>query len=157
MHGRYAGWWRRVGASLLDSLILGVPSGIVNATVRAAAPKRTTLCRNLDDELYRCRVPTGAGWAMIIVATLVMFAITVAYYVHFVGKTGQTLGKQACGIWVVDERTGLPGIGNARATGRYFGSILSALPCLLGLLWPLWDAKKQTFHDKLAHTVVVVR
>ena len=34
-------------------------------------------------------------------------------------------------------------------------TILSALPCFLGYLWPLWDAKKQTFHDKIVNTYSV--
>ncbi|MFC3854060.1 RDD family protein [Salinispirillum marinum] len=35
---------------------------------------------------------------------------------------------------------------------RYF---VSTIPLLLGFFWMLWDAKNQTWHDKLAGTVVV--
>ena len=33
--------------------------------------------------------------------------------------------------------------------------VLDSLPCYLGYLWPLWDAKRQTFADKIMSTVVV--
>jgi hypothetical protein len=33
--------------------------------------------------------------------------------------------------------------------------ILDSLPCYLGYLWPLWDAKRQTFADKVMGTVVI--
>jgi len=46
------------------------------------------------------------------------------------GQTGQTIGKQ-------------------------FVHVLDSIPCFVGYLWPLWDVKKQTFADKLVHTVVV--
>ena len=58
------------------------------------------------------------------------------------------------GIRVVDAKTGAV-IGQARAIGRYFAMIISAIPCYLGFLWPLWDVRKQTFHDKIVGTVVL--
>ncbi len=47
--------------------------------------------------------------------------------------------------------TGLSG----RAGLRYVGRIASTIPCLLGYFWMLWDSEKQTWHDKIATTVVV--
>jgi uncharacterized RDD family membrane protein YckC len=41
------------------------------------------------------------------------------------------------------------------AIGRSFVHIIDGIPCYLGYLWPLWDAKKQTFADKIMGTVVV--
>ena len=38
---------------------------------------------------------------------------------------------------------------------RYFGRWVSAIPCLLGYFWMLWDKEKQTWHDKFATDVVV--
>jgi uncharacterized RDD family membrane protein YckC len=70
------------------------------------------------------------------------------------GPKGQTLGKMALGIRVIDFNTGGP-IGYGRGLLRYIGKIISAIPCLLGYLWMLWDKEKQTWHDKIATTVVV--
>ena len=55
---------------------------------------------------------------------------------------------------VVLEATGQP-IGGAMGIGRYFLHILDSIPCYVGYLWPLWDAKKQTFADKIVKTIVV--
>jgi len=57
------------------------------------------------------------------------------------------------GIRVYDLRHGGP-IGTGRAIGRYFARILSAIPCLLGYFWMLWDPQKQAIHDKVAGTIV---
>jgi uncharacterized RDD family membrane protein YckC len=71
------------------------------------------------------------------------------------GRTGQSIGKGAMGTYLVKE-----------ADGQYIGAGMSVLRqivhfvdgiCLLGYLWPLWDAKKQTFADKIMGTVVVKR
>jgi uncharacterized RDD family membrane protein YckC len=30
-----------------------------------------------------------------------------------------------------------------------------SLPLLISYLWPLWDSRNQTLHDKMASTIVV--
>jgi len=70
------------------------------------------------------------------------------------GPAGQTLGKKALGIRVVDFNTGGP-IGAGRGFLRWIGRIPSGIVFALGYLWMLWDPQKQTWHDKIAGTVVV--
>jgi uncharacterized RDD family membrane protein YckC len=78
-----------------------------------------------------------------------------AYLAFFEGSpSGQTIGKRALGIRVIDFRAGGP-IGFARGLGRTAARILSGLLCHLGYFWMLWDGERQTWHDKLATTVVV--
>ena len=78
-----------------------------------------------------------------------------AYYAYLEGSpSGQTVGKRAMSIRVIDFNTGGP-IGTTRGLIRYLGRILSGIPCLLGYFWMLWDSQKQTWHDKIATTVVV--
>jgi len=89
--------------------------------------------------------------------SLVQLAGAVAFvflWSKMIGATGQSWGKKAMKIKVVDATTGQY-LGQGRAVGRYFAQIISAIPCYLGFLWPLWDAKKQTFHDKIVGTSVV--
>jgi uncharacterized RDD family membrane protein YckC len=64
-----------------------------------------------------------------------------------------TLGKMALGLMVLDT-DGYP-INFGQATGRHFGKILSALPCYGGFIAAFFNEKKQTWHDSMAHTVVV--
>jgi uncharacterized RDD family membrane protein YckC len=69
-------------------------------------------------------------------------------------RLDQTLGKRALGIRVIDFQTGGP-IGFGRGVVRYIGKFVSGIPLALGFLWMLWDREKQTWHDKIATTVVV--
>lgn len=70
------------------------------------------------------------------------------------GKTGQSWGKKALGLKLVSESTGQP-IGPGMAFARDICHILDSLACFIGWLFPLWDAKRQTFADKIISTVVV--
>jgi uncharacterized RDD family membrane protein YckC len=80
--------------------------------------------------------------------------IGIAYFTYFEGQSGQTLGKRALSIRVVDINGGGP-IGYSRAFIRYVGRYVSFVVILLGYLWMLWDPQKQTWHDKFANSVVV--
>ena len=78
-----------------------------------------------------------------------------AYYGYLEGSpSGQTLGKRAVNIRVIDFSTG-GAIGPGRAVLRFVCRYISAIPCLLGYFWMLWDKEKQTWHDKLSNSVVV--
>jgi uncharacterized RDD family membrane protein YckC len=46
-------------------------------------------------------------------------------------------------------------IGAGMSIVRPIVHYVDLIPCYLGLLWPLWDDKKQTFADKIMNTVVV--
>lgn len=123
--GPRAGFGHRLGAFLVDSLLLGVVQFVLSVL--------------LNQE---------------VVAALSL-ALGLAYFTYFEGSAaGQTLGKRALGIRVYDFRAGGP-IGYGRAFLRWVGRIVSTIPCLLGYLWMLWDGEKQTWHDKIAGTVVV--
>ena len=98
-------------------------------------------------------IPAGIVDAIIGVQ-LFGFLAPIAYSVYFIGSSGQTLGKKALNIRVVRDGSPAP-IGYGLATGRYFAAILSGIPLGLGYLWPLWDSKNQTFHDKICSTVAV--
>ena len=81
--------------------------------------------------------------------------IGLAYFIYLEGSpSGQTVGKKAMNIRIVDADSGGP-IGYGRAVLRYFARILSAIPCALGYFWMLWDDNKQTWHDKITTDVVV--
>ena len=90
-----------------------------------------------------------------LVGSLIGLIGGIAYYTMLEGgPKGQTLGKMALGIRVIDLARGGP-IGYGRGFIRYIGRIASAIVLLLGYLWMLWDPEKQTWHDKFAGSVVV--
>jgi len=67
---------------------------------------------------------------------------------------GATPGKMFIKAKIVDEES-LEEPSTKQLVIRYFAYIVSAIPLFLGYFWAGWDKKKQTWHDKLAHTVVV--
>ncbi len=89
---------------------------------------------------------TGVAWLLGLIGTL--------FLAYKEGTTGQTPGKKAVNIRVLRESDGQP-IGFGMAFVRRLCHILDEFACCLGFLWPLWDAKKQTFADKIIGTVVV--
>jgi uncharacterized RDD family membrane protein YckC len=81
--------------------------------------------------------------------------VSLAYFTYFEGgETGQTIGKRVMNIRVADFENGAA-IGYGRAAIRWVARFLSAIPLGLGYFWMLWDAEKQTWHDKLSTSVVV--
>lgn len=123
--GPRAPFFTRLAAAIIDGVLLSVVS-----VIASAATGRT------------------GGWVISVV-------VGVVYFGFFEGSaSGQTIGKKALGIRVIDYRTGGP-IGFGRAVLRFFARYLSALPCLLGYFWMLWDKERQTWHDKLISDVVV--
>jgi uncharacterized RDD family membrane protein YckC len=70
------------------------------------------------------------------------------------GTTGQSFGKRALKLRLISEQTGQP-IGPLMAFVRDICHILDSLACYVGWLFPLWDAKRQTFADKILNTIVI--
>lgn len=93
---------------------------------------------------------------------LVILGMVLAYVIQIwnkgirQGRTGSSIGKGVLGIAVVRENNGRylgVGLGLARWLVYYiFGSL-----CLLDYLWPLWDARNQTWHDMVIGSVVIRR
>jgi uncharacterized RDD family membrane protein YckC len=65
-----------------------------------------------------------------------------------------TPGKMLVGIKIVDEKT-LSNISPKQSIIRSFGCLLTAASLMIGLVWMLFNTKKQAIHDMMANTVVV--
>jgi uncharacterized RDD family membrane protein YckC len=82
-------------------------------------------------------------------------------YQWWASASGRSLGKRALGIRVIAMDTGrAPGAG--RGFVRMIVTLLIGLASMILLpfslidhLWPLWDERRQTLHDKAAGTLVV--
>lgn len=84
----------------------------------------------------------------------VLFFVPWLYYWLFTGLKGQTPGKMAVGIKVVNAAGSVPGLGYA-ALREIPGKIASSIVIYLGFLWIAWDRQKQGWHDKIAKTYVI--
>jgi uncharacterized RDD family membrane protein YckC len=75
-------------------------------------------------------------------------------YIGFLnGSVGQTPGKKVMGIKVVSDKNGQV-IGGGMGIVRTIAHFVDSLACYIGWFFPLWDAKRQTFADKIMTTVV---
>ena len=153
-----AGWGKRVGAYLLDGVIVGVPLGVIWIIVIAASNQRTGQIACTDT--FTCHYVTVFHPATFWPASIAIWLVAVLYYVILIGRSrGQTLGMMAIGIAVRDSSNADQSIGFGRALLRYIVMFLLGLPfgipLLVDLLSPLWDSRQQAWHDHAATSMVV--
>lgn len=134
----YAGFWQRFGALFLDSLLIYILLFVI-----------LLIFFDIGDIANPEASPGLAG-------VLVLYALPPALIMTFWIKKSATPGKMAIAAVIVDARTGGKPT-TKQFLIRYLGYGLSTLPCFLGYLWIVFDARKQSWHDKLADTVVVRR
>jgi uncharacterized RDD family membrane protein YckC len=126
----YAGFWIRVGAAIIDGILLAIVNWILSLALL-----------------------TAGSLELIYVAYLLNLVVNIAYYAGMESSDKQaTLGKMAVGIKVGNENG--EKLSFANAAGRYLGKILSAFILLIGYIMVAFDEKKQGLHDKLANTYV---
>ena len=132
----YVGFWARVGASIIDTmLVVVICFPLVTWIYGRDYWSSTALVQGPVDFLI--------NWVLPAVAVLLFWIYRQA-----------TPGKMAISARIVDAQTGgRPS--NAQLIGRYFAYYLSMLPFFLGFVWVAFDPRKQGWHDKLAGTVVV--
>ena len=94
-----------------------------------------------------------SGVVLVGLGLLLMLAIQIWNRAFRQGRTGQSIGKKVVGLKLVEERTGRP-VGAGMAFVRDLAHTLDGF-AYIGYLWPLWDAKRQTFADMVMSTVVV--
>ena len=133
----FATWWQRVGATLIDGLVLTIPLIILYF-----------LFATRHSVLY----------------VLLSIVMEGAYLIWYLSRpAGQTVGNRVANTRVVDATTGQP-LDVSRSFKRWFVmalinfSVYVVVGLVLGpldILWPLWDARRQTLHDKFAGTIVV--
>jgi uncharacterized RDD family membrane protein YckC len=147
---RYAGFWKRFVAAIIDSMILGVVELIVFIPFLGALG--LGIVAHHDEE---------AGLAFIFaLISAYLFAAMAAliagwlYYALMESSTKQaTLGKMAISIKVTDMAGNRISFG--RATGRYFGKYVSALIMYIGFFMAGFTQQKQALHDIMASCLVV--
>ncbi len=132
----YGGFWIRVGAALIDTLLLS----LVIAPILTAIYGQEYWIQ--QDFLY-------GTWDLL----LNYLFPAVAVMIFWIYKSA-TPGKMVLKLRIVDANTGgKPS--NGQLVVRYLGYYVSTIPFLLGLIWVGIDKRKQGWHDKLANTVVV--
>ena len=127
----YAGFWIRVGAYIVDGILLWIVQVLIGFTLFS---DYSVVDSNLT-------------------LSMISLFIGIAYFAGMESSTRQaTIGKILFRLKVGDAQGNQITFGNA--VGRYLAKILSAIILCIGFMMVGWDDKKQGLHDKLAKTFV---
>lgn len=133
----YVGFWARVFASVVDSvlvIILMAPLTLITFGVG-----------NHDAEDYGDWDPANFVLSTVIPAMIVLI---------FWARRQATPGKMLIHARIVDATTGGPPR-TGQLVLRYLGYFVSTFALGLGFLWIAFDRRKQGWHDKMATTLVI--
>ena len=150
----YVGFWLRLFASLIDSiLVLCIVLPLVRFVYGSDGVPSDFHLHNLQEAfihdplgfLFKGPLDFLISWVLPAIAVILFWIYRSA-----------TPGKMVIGAKILDAQT-LEMPTNRQLIGRYFGYYLSMLPLIppLGMVWIAFDHRKQGWHDKLAGTVVV--
>jgi uncharacterized RDD family membrane protein YckC len=135
----YAGFWIRVLAYIIDTVILDIFLVPLSFAIRFAVGGPVN--------------PLQINWTAMLVNTPISLLLVCSYYTFFVGKYGATPGKMATKLRIVNP-DGSP-VSYAKALGRMFAVMVSFLCCYIGVLMVAWDAEKRGLHDRMCSTRVI--
>ena len=150
----YAGFWMRFVAAIIDGVLIGIVNLIILVPFLGLVGL-TAASRASDVDMES----EGAGLMIALLSTYLisMLAVAVAGWLYFAlmesSARGATLGKMALGLRVVDLNGNRIGFG--RATGRYFGKIVSSAIFCIGYIMAGFTQQKQALHDIMAGCLVV--
>ena len=148
---RYAGFWIRFVASVIDTIIVSMIVGPLLWKVYGSAyfQDYINLLQGRIDVAAADR-PMFAGPADVLIS-LVLPAVGVVIF--WIARSA-TPGKMALSLKIVDAKT-LGPLTAMQSIGRYLGYYVSMFGLMLGFLWIAFDPRRQGWHDKLARTVVI--
>ena len=133
---KYTGFWPRVGANLIDVVILMVITLPILISIYG--------WEYFEGDFF------VAGFADFLLSWIFPLIATITFWVY----RQATPGKMAIAARIVDAKTGDKPTFQQYFV-RYIGYFIASIPLGLGIFWIAWDKKKQGWHDKLAGTVVV--
>jgi uncharacterized RDD family membrane protein YckC len=148
-----ASWGSRVGATLIDGLVLLIPAVVLGWLIVGAA-------FDGDSSTW---VVLGASVLYVVAMAAVVFLYAPLLSMRSGVHNGQTLGKQAIGIRVVRDNGEPMGFGWSALrevvvkslTIWIASTIIPFVPWLLDVCWPLWDDENRALHDIVVSTHVV--
>lgn len=127
-----AGFWIRLLANLCDGIMVGLITLPISIIMTATSDTTNTLLGYLQ------------------------FLVGFGALAWWMGNQGGSPLRRKLGVLVLDENDG-SFIGTQRAVIRIAMSWVSGICLLLGYLSMLWHPRKQTWHDRVAHSIVVRR
>jgi len=158
----YSGFWRRFASLIIDGFVLMIPMVVLMFTfgIPAVMTDFTSsfspeTIESLDqEEMEMMMSQFSALVPSMILINLLSIIVPWLYYALMESSSLQaTLGKLAMGSIVTD----LDGdrVSFLRATGRYFGKVISYFILMIGFLMAAFTERKQALHDLMAGCLVI--
>jgi uncharacterized RDD family membrane protein YckC len=148
---RYAGFWKRLVADCVDSILLDAASFLVGLMflgiafwVIPGAVKSGSVFESLN------------SLAVQVAIVVIRCGLALVYFTWATYRFGTTLGKRPFRIYVVtaDDRTPIT---FRRSLVRCLSYAFSYLPLCAGFLMVLFQPEKRALHDLIAGTVSIIR
>lgn len=144
----YAGFWVRAAARVVDLLIILAVFNLFYLLDRYGAEAGLWAGGEFGERL----VHDGFSVEQVM-RGIFLLGFPVFYYVYLHGSYGQTFGKMAMRIRVLNEDG--TAIDHRKALARWFGYLLCDLTLYFGYFWAAFDSRKQGLHDRICRTIVV--
>lgn len=135
----YAGFWVRLGATLIDTVLVMA----ITFPLLVAIYGWDYFDPEMNSGMFAGPTDFLITWVFPLVAAIWFWRARQA-----------TPGKMALRLRIVDADSGQT-LSTGQCVGRYFAYLASIIPLCLGFVWIAFDRRKQGWHDKLAHSVVV--
>ncbi|MDD5571692.1 MAG: RDD family protein [Bacteroidales bacterium] len=156
---KYAGFWLRLVAIIIDGLIIGAAKLIIIGPFLAVIG--ITAARDFSDMKQECSSSACEIVSLIgplvgaaLIANFIVVIISWLYFALMESSARQaTIGKMALGIIVTNMNGEKVNFG--QATGRYFGKIISGIILCVGYIMAGFTEKKQALHDIMANCLVI--
>jgi uncharacterized RDD family membrane protein YckC/Tfp pilus assembly protein PilE len=138
---KYAGFWIRYVALIVDSLILFIPNVII--------------------QFIFAFILVSAGFASTSITTRIISELVnlLVFWIYFVAMTygaGATLGKMMVGITVKSDTLQKLSLGRI-VIRETIGKLISGIILFIGYIIAAFTQKKQALHDTFAHSVVIYK
>jgi uncharacterized RDD family membrane protein YckC len=138
-----SGWWRRVGAYILDAIFTAILTWVGYGLVLAGS--------------------TGVGVTLIVIGVVVAFFYFPLTMMREGEYNGQSFGKQLLGIRVARDTGEQVTFGWALLRQfvviyllfQVVGGFLAGIPWIIDVLWPLWDRENRALHDMIVSSHVL--
>jgi uncharacterized RDD family membrane protein YckC len=142
---RYAGFWIRFAALMIDGVILDILGLIVFLPVLAIIGGTAALS-DLSSQGPMVLLALFAAYLLIIV-------LIFAYQIYFVSKRGGTPGKLILGLRIIRVDGSM--LSKGQAAGRYLCYIIDGMTLYIGFLMAGFDDEKRALHDRICDTRVI--
>ena len=148
----YASWGNRALGYIIDSLLVGVVMGVLWAVLAGALIGLAGLAGSRGGLAY----PEAMCCLFIILFPVSTLLVGLYNRVYLVSQRGYSIGQGVVRVKVVDAngRFLTQGTAFVRLLAQAGMGLVPLLP-LLDLLWPLWDERRQTLHDKAVNCYVI--